>query len=155
MQAIHVKNTWGSHCDKLIFMSTQEDPHLGAVKLLGAEEGRQGLWGKTKRAFKYVYENHFDEYEWFMKADDDTFVVVENLKEVLSNHSTNDPIAFGHNFKYLGVREGRLPSILCVTNTCLLPGLPGGWGRICFIQRISEEICGARNQQCLHLSPER
>ena len=106
-QAIHVKNTWGSHCDKLLFMSTQEDSHLGAVKLLGAEEGRQGLWGKTKRAFKYVYENHFDEYEWFLKADDDTFVVVENLKAVLANHSTNDPIAFGHNYKYLGVREGR------------------------------------------------
>merc|ERR1719323_2570981 len=37
-----------------------------------------------------------------MKADDDTFVVVENLKHLLSNYSTYDPIHFGHNFKYLG-----------------------------------------------------
>ena len=69
----------------------------------GNEEGRDGLWGKTKRAFKHVYENYFDEYDWFMKADDDTFVIVENLKSLLSNFSTNDPIVFGHNFKYLGV----------------------------------------------------
>ena len=32
-KAVHVKNTWGSHCDKLIFMSTEEDKELGAVAL--------------------------------------------------------------------------------------------------------------------------
>ena len=97
-----MKNTWGGHCDKLIFMSTEEDRELGAVKLQ-VEEGRQGLWGKTKQGFKYVYDNHFEEFEWFMKADDDTFVIVENLKYLLANYSTNDPIHFGHHFKYLGV----------------------------------------------------
>ena len=75
---------------------------LGAVKLQ-VKEGRQGLWGKTKQGFKYVYDNHFEEFEWFMKADDDTFVIVENLKYLLANYSTNDPIHFGHHFKYLGV----------------------------------------------------
>ena len=103
-QAIHVKNTWGGHCDKLIFMSTEEDRELGAVKLQ-VEEGRKGLWDKTKQGFKYVYDNHFEEFEWFLKADDDTFVIVENLKYLLSNYSTNDPIHihFGHHYKYMGV----------------------------------------------------
>ena len=32
-KAVHVKNTWGAHCDKLIFMSTEEDKELGAVAL--------------------------------------------------------------------------------------------------------------------------
>jgi len=100
-KAIHVKNTWGSHCDKLLFMSSQADPDLGAVAL-DIKEGRQQLWGKTKQAFKYVFENHWDEADWFMKADDDTFVVVENLKNLLKDFNTNDPIGFGHNFKYLG-----------------------------------------------------
>ena len=104
MQAIHVKNTWGGHCDKLLFMSTEEDQELGAVKLQ-VEEGRQGLWGKTKQGFKYVYENHFEDFEWFMKADDDTFVIVENLKYLLQNYSTGDPIHFGHSYKYLGVSD--------------------------------------------------
>ena len=46
-----------------------------------------------------------------MKADDDTFVVVENLKHLLSNYSTHDPIHFGHNFKYLGVESKFIEAI--------------------------------------------
>lgn len=78
---------------------------LGAVKLDGAEEGRQGLWGKTKRAFKYIYDNHYNDFDWFLKADDDTFIIVENLKLLLANYSTHDLIHFGHNYKYLGVEQ--------------------------------------------------
>ena len=66
------------------------------------EEGRQGLWGKTKKGFKYVYDHHFSEFDWFMKADDDTFVIIENLKALLVDYDTNSPIHFGHHFKYLG-----------------------------------------------------
>merc|ERR1719510_133593 len=100
-RAIHVKNTWGSHCDKLIFMSSEEDAELGAVAL-NVSEGRQNLWGKTKRAFQYCYQHHRDEFHWFVKADDDTFMVIENLREFLKPFDTNEPIHFGHHFKYLG-----------------------------------------------------
>ena len=66
------------------------------------EEGRQGLWGKTKKGFKYVYDHHFSEFDWFLKADDDTFMIIENLKALLVDYDTNSPIHFGHHFKYLG-----------------------------------------------------
>ena len=101
VQAIHIKNTWGAHCDKLIFMSSQDDPALGAVAL-NISEGRQNLWGKTKGGFQYCYQHHRDEFDWFLKADDDTFMVIENLKELLRPYDTNQPIHFGHHFKYLG-----------------------------------------------------
>ena len=38
-----------------------------------------------------------------MKADDDTFVIIENLKDMLSEYDTNDPIHFGHHSQALGV----------------------------------------------------
>ena len=52
-----------------------------------------------------MFENHWNEADWFMKADDDTFVVVENLKNLLKDFSTYDPIWFGHNLKILGVQR--------------------------------------------------
>ena len=84
-------------------MSTEEDKELGAIKLDGSTEGRQGLWGKTKRALKWLYRNHYKEYDWFLKADDDTFVIVENLKSFLSNNDKTQAMHFGHEFKYNGV----------------------------------------------------
>jgi len=69
-KAIHIKKTWGRRCNKLLFMSSKADADLGAVAL-PVGEGRDNLWDKTKSAFQYVYQNHFDEADWFLKADDD------------------------------------------------------------------------------------
>jgi hypothetical protein len=70
-KAIHVKNTWGKRCNKLLFISSQEDDTIGAVAI-PVRESRDTLWQKTKLAFTYVYENYFNEYDWFIKADDDS-----------------------------------------------------------------------------------
>ena len=76
-------------------MSTEADDDLGAVALPNIASGRASLWNKTKKvknnfflsqicpanqAFTYVWENHREDADWFIKADDDTFVIIENLK---------------------------------------------------------------------------
>ena len=69
-KAIHVKNTWGQRCNKLIFISSERDILLDTVAL-PIEESRDGLWNKTKLGFQYLHDNFLDEFDWFMKADDD------------------------------------------------------------------------------------
>ena len=87
-------------------MSNESDPVLGSVQLqVGG--GYDSLWGKTKevrksndkengansnyryddswnliwrQAFKYVHTHHLEDADWFLKADDDTYIIVENLR---------------------------------------------------------------------------
>jgi len=70
-RAIHIKRTWGRRCNKLIFMSTKADKELGSVAL-NVREGYSNLWPKTRAALQHVYKHHFQKYDWFLKADDDT-----------------------------------------------------------------------------------
>ena len=69
------------------------DSSLPSVAL-NMSEGRDNLWGKTKLAFKHVYDNHFEGHDWFLKADDDTFVVMENLRRMLKVWSIRDELDF-------------------------------------------------------------
>ncbi|XP_069043457.1 glycoprotein-N-acetylgalactosamine 3-beta-galactosyltransferase 1-B-like [Lepisosteus oculatus] len=97
-KARHVKATWSRHCNVLVFMSSVDDPDFPTVGLKTGE-GRDQLYWKTIRAFHYVHEHHAAEADWFLKADDDTFVVVDNLRWVLANHTPEEPIYFGKRFK--------------------------------------------------------
>ncbi|CAD5232087.1 unnamed protein product [Bursaphelenchus xylophilus] len=103
MRATAVNRTWGPKCDKYLFVSTNVSS-LPSVDL-NVTEGRKYLWQKTKRAFKYVYDHYGSEYDWFVKADDDTFMFVENLRFMLMNYNKEEPIYFGCNFKVI-VRTG-------------------------------------------------
>lgn len=75
------------------------DPALPSIALENVQEGRDYLWAKTKEAFKYVYENHFDEADFFYKADDDTYAILENMRFMLKDIDPEYPIFFGCKFK--------------------------------------------------------
>ncbi len=97
-KAKHVKATWGKRCNVLLFMSSEADDELPAIEL-DVPEGRDFLWGKTREAFKYSYDNYKNKVDWYLKADDDTFVVVENLRHLLHDRSSVDPVYYGRRFK--------------------------------------------------------
>ena len=96
-----VKETWGKRCDTLLFMSSKEDPSFPAVGL-DVPEGHENLWYKTRAAWQYVYDHHLNDAEWFLKADDDTYIIVENLKYLCSKYDAEKPHFFGRYFKTFG-----------------------------------------------------
>ena len=96
-KALHVKRTWGRQCDQTLYFSSETDDNFPTIGL-GVKEGKQHLTAKSQKAFRYIFDKHLSEADWFLKADDNTYVIIENLRYFLSNFSTYKPLYFGHHF---------------------------------------------------------
>ncbi|XP_064614350.1 glycoprotein-N-acetylgalactosamine 3-beta-galactosyltransferase 1-like [Liolophura sinensis] len=103
-KAIHVRATWAKRCNKVLFMSSVTNSSFPTIGL-NISEGREHLTAKTMRAYDHVADNYMDEADWFMKADDDTYVILENLRYFLSDVDPNEPVFYGHLFKTI-VKQG-------------------------------------------------
>jgi glycoprotein-N-acetylgalactosamine 3-beta-galactosyltransferase len=97
-----VMDTWGSKCDKLVFASSVDDESIGAFKVPNTSFEYSDLWAKHRNTLRIIWERYGDEYEWFFKADDDTFVIVENLRAYLASddvqelHRQGEPLHIGN-----------------------------------------------------------
>jgi glycoprotein-N-acetylgalactosamine 3-beta-galactosyltransferase len=65
--------------------------------------GYEHLTQKSTLAFLFAYENYHNDFDWFIKADDDTYVFVDHLKTFLSGQNSSEPVTFGYNFKVMFV----------------------------------------------------
>ncbi|KAJ8358693.1 hypothetical protein SKAU_G00152180 [Synaphobranchus kaupii] len=134
-KARHVKATWTRHCNVALFMSSVDDPDFPTIGL-GTKEGRDQLYWKTIRAFHYALEKHGHEADWFLKADDDTFVVLENLRWLLANQTPEEPVYFGKRFKPF-VKQGYMS---------------GGAGYVLSKEALRRFVEGFSTKTCTHTS---
>ncbi|KAK6020612.1 hypothetical protein OSTOST_13731, partial [Ostertagia ostertagi] len=63
---------------------------------------RDHSWEKIRRIFSHVVDGIDEEYDWYLRADDDAYVIVENLREFLSKYSSKETItsATGGTFSW-------------------------------------------------------
>ncbi|XP_020633885.3 glycoprotein-N-acetylgalactosamine 3-beta-galactosyltransferase 1-A [Pogona vitticeps] len=132
-KARHVKATWSRHCNVVLFMSSVKDDEFPTVGL-ETKEGRDQLYWKTIRAFHYVHKHHFEQADWFLKADDDTFVVVDNLRWLLSNYTPDRPIYFGKRFRPFA-KQGYMS---------------GGAGYVLSKEALQRFVAGFETKVCSH-----
>ena len=50
-----------------------------------------------------VWEQQRTDWDWLVKADDDTFLVVENLQRLLVGRDSGQPLLLGHKQSDQGV----------------------------------------------------
>ncbi|XP_046664458.1 glycoprotein-N-acetylgalactosamine 3-beta-galactosyltransferase 1-like isoform X1 [Homalodisca vitripennis] len=93
-----VKNTWGKRCNTLLFVSNFEDRSVPVEKLV-SDEGELKNWELVKAAVKHIYVHYLDTHDWLLRVDDHTFVVVENLRKLLSEYKSSDALYLGCRFK--------------------------------------------------------
>uniref|UniRef100_A0A8C5LNI2 N-acetylgalactosaminide beta-1,3-galactosyltransferase n=1 Tax=Leptobrachium leishanense TaxID=445787 RepID=A0A8C5LNI2_9ANUR len=134
-KTIHVKYSWTRHCNITLFMSSVANESFPTIGL-GTKEGRDELYWKTIRAFHYIHEHYFDQADWFLKADDDTYVVMDNLRLLLSDYTPEQPIYFGKRFKVF-VDQGYMS---------------GGAGYVLNKESLKRFVEGFRTGVCTHQS---
>lgn len=109
-------DVWAKNCDNLKFLSLLPDELLrnksnelsldkwyienwlqppGLV-----EDSYDKLTSKMYLSLRHVYKIHPD-YDWYLKADDDTFVFIDNLRKFLSDKNYSDPVTYGYDFKVI------------------------------------------------------
>ncbi|XP_076013177.1 glycoprotein-N-acetylgalactosamine 3-beta-galactosyltransferase 1-like isoform X1 [Genypterus blacodes] len=129
-----IRETWARRCDKVLYMSSVKTD-FPTVEL-NVKEGRDNLYWKTIRAFQYIHQNHLDEADWFLKADDDTYVVVENLRYVLSKYDPEKPLYMGRRFTPF-IQQGYMS---------------GGAGYVLSKEALRRFVQGFETGQCNHYS---
>mmetsp|Transcript_19576 Transcript_19576/g.30163 ORF Transcript_19576/g.30163 Transcript_19576/m.30163 type:complete len:932 (+) Transcript_19576:234-3029(+) len=124
----NILETWGPRCDGFMVGSNKTDPTIGAVNIPheGPEE-YNNIWQKVRSMWSYIYDNYYDEYDWFHIGGDDLFLIVENLKYYLESEeikaaanggiylpdgteTVQTPLLLGRRFAYMGDLNDIFPS---------------------------------------------
>ncbi|KAK7101498.1 glycoprotein-N-acetylgalactosamine 3-beta-galactosyltransferase 1-like [Littorina saxatilis] len=94
-----VNSTWIQRCDGHIFFIEGLNPQPPDVVSLDVLPGYYNLTAKVVSVFQYLYHHHLHDYDWFLKGDDDAYIIVENLRYVLAQYDPGDPVYVGHLYK--------------------------------------------------------
>eukprot|EP00937_MAST-01D_sp_MAST-1D-sp2_P004979 g4979.t1 len=105
--AINIEKTWGKDCDRIVYFADFDDPSIAAVNVHAEWEGSaECLINKMAKGVQLVASLFAREYDWFVKADTDSFFIIENLRWFLLQHfpSPKDVAVTPH---YLGERYNK------------------------------------------------
>ena len=100
-----VYNTWGQRCYKIHYFyskSTKRPDNLpkGSAVALDTPEGRgTNLTKKIYAALRWAIKHYRHEVDWYLKADDDAYFVIENLQVYLSKFNNSQPYFVGKKNK--------------------------------------------------------
>ncbi|CAF0954953.1 unnamed protein product [Rotaria sordida] len=105
-RAIIVYETWAKRCDHSIFMIAGSRPTRSfdhskypfPIAYIGDEtiEKYNRLSEKTLLSLLYIYKQYGHDYDWFFKGDDDTYVIIENLRHFLRRRPSNTSFYYGY-----------------------------------------------------------
>jgi glycoprotein-N-acetylgalactosamine 3-beta-galactosyltransferase len=100
-KAVAVNATWGYACDTLLFVTSDEyasiesKPNFDYAFLANFKEDYSKLTIKTIKTILYVYAHYQNAYDWMLKADDDTFMIIKNLKKFLKDKCVDEAHTYG------------------------------------------------------------
>ena len=116
-----IYETWAHKCDNYKFISTVSDEirngndtrykisengtefhyHFDILQPPGLiNDTYSKLTDKVYITLKHLY-NKYNDYDWYLKADDDTYIFVDNLRKFVSDKNPSSPVTYGYDFKVI------------------------------------------------------
>ena len=88
--------TWGKSAPMITFFSAEGESKttLPVVSLPGVDDTYPPQ-KKVYRMLKYMHDNYINEYNWFLRADDDVYVRVPQLIQFLNTLDSNKMVYMG------------------------------------------------------------
>lgn len=143
-KALAVKLTWAKRCNfYAFFYSKKNHIHLDGAYALDVPEGREHLTAKTMKAFSVAYDKYHEKVDWYLKADDDTYIIMENLRHLLSKYDSNRPIYLGHkstDFLKKGYNSGGAGYLLSKEAMKTMMEKADAFPKSCHIERGVEDF---------------
>jgi glycoprotein-N-acetylgalactosamine 3-beta-galactosyltransferase len=111
-----VWKTWAKECDDFRFISiipklfldqSIKKPH-GSIEtnfpfpvLQPANFDKENYQQLTTKIYLTLIELYrsYNDYDWYLKADDDTFVFVDHLRDFIADKNPQQPLKYGYNLK--------------------------------------------------------
>ena len=97
IQTKFIKMTWGPKCDVILYISDTFNETFPTIAVTNYT-GYKSLWAKTRSTIQLLYDQYIDKAEWFLKADDDTYVIMNNLRKFLANKDTDKDLTYYGKF---------------------------------------------------------
>ena len=98
-RATAVYNTWGKQMDDIIFFSEQPNStqHLNfpVVTLEGVDDNIYPPQLKVFKMLQYMYKDYIDQFDFFMRIDDDAYVKKQQLYDLLVTTNPAQDIYMG------------------------------------------------------------
>lgn len=106
-----VVNAWAKKCDNYRLVALVDKNDIETAKMSNITRASEiddvlqppglsidaysKLTDKVFLTFMYLQRKFLNKYDWFLKADDDTFIFVDHLREFLSNKNASQPVTYG------------------------------------------------------------
>ncbi len=109
-----ILDTWGRKCTRVVFVAAGSNALRQETKLNGntsvkydtvhvATSQKYGnVWKIIQLAFVHIYSTFWNDFDWFFRVDDDSYVIMENLRHYLADKNMSEPVFHGARLKPLG-----------------------------------------------------
>ena len=96
-RALGIYRTWGKDLSDLYFFSSHpnKSTNLPIITLPGINDTQYPPQRKVYHMLKYMHDHFIDQFDFFMRADDDVYVKADMLLELLGNTNPAQDIYMG------------------------------------------------------------